>query len=438
MNKINLFTLLVLMLGISSCDISSITDSSISPQDSILNSSSLSEESSSEDIVSSVDSFDSEITSEEIEMLSLTLNEDSCSKSLFNYQDNFGDFYSAVRFEYYRANKQSNELLHLSSYSSITGVEGLPSAFYNALPLYDIRHISLTYSTSMKTNEKPTIKFGRSRYYEVEEELDLSTSDKTIEFDVNNTNFFCIETLSNSLSIKEMTFYYSNIKNDISFTIKGSGESEYRINTPTYQEDLHHDESNILLPTKISLIGDNYDIEEEKKYTYYDYQEVRNNPTLANDAALIDPVDVANYFISFNTWPANYVYKNNYSEAYKIFKEKTRCVSKYSRTDGYARSVPYNTGSNGKPLYFECDIALDDSYSNSNRGTGRLVVWYYGFDEDKGAKDYQENLPVAVYTDDHYFTFREYLGDGRFSKNFDAEGSRTRVEWSCPKTLLNN
>ena len=34
--------------------------------------------------------------------------------------------------------------------------------------------------------------------------------------------------------------------------------------------------------------------------------------------------------------------------------------------------------------------------------------------------------------------YREYLGDGRFSKNFDAEGSRTRVEWSCPKTLLNN
>ena len=50
--------------------------------------------------------------------------------------------------------------------------------------------------------------------------------------------------------------------------------------------------------------------------------------------------------------------------------------------------------------------------------------------------DYQEELPVVLYTDDHYFSFREYLGDGRFSKNFDAEGNRTKINWSCPKTLL--
>lgn len=425
MKKIKLFTLLILILGITSCNSSLPIITSQS--------------SSNVEVGSFPSSEDSSFFSEESfegELLSFTLDKNSCPDSLFSYQDNYGDFYSSTRFEFYRANKIGEELLRLSSYSSITGVDGLPSAFYNVLPIYDIRKVSLTYSTSIETNKNPIIRFGKTRYYDSQEEIVLSTSKNTMEFDAKNANFFSIETISNSLSIKEITIYYTNTNNDITINPRGSGDDEYRINTSSFQEKLEHNESNILLPTKISLIGDSYETIEEKEYTYYDYQEVRNNPSLALNASLIDPVDVANYFITFKTWPANYVYKNNYSEVYKIFKDQTRCISNYSRTDGYARSVPYQAGSNGKPLYYECDIALDDSYSNRNRGVGRLVVWYYGFSKDKGALDYQEELPVVLYTDDHYFSFREYLGDGRFSKNFDAEGNRTKINWSCPKTLL--
>ena len=122
--------------------------------------------------------------------------------------------------------------------------------------------------------------------------------------------------------------------------------------------------------------------------------------------------------------------KKQYQTAYGIFKENTRCVSNYSRTDGYARSVPYQTGSNGKPLYYECDIALSSSYSSSNRGTGRLVVWVYGFNET----NYDDSI-VAVYTDDHYASFSEYLNNGTWGDYFNAEFNRVPYDYKAAKTL---
>jgi len=90
--------------------------------------------------------------------------------------------------------------------------------------------------------------------------------------------------------------------------------------------------------------------------------------------------------------------------------------------------VPYNYGSNF--IYYECDIDLDGTYNKSNRGVGRVVVWFNGFNAD----GYVES-PVAVYTDDHYATFQEYFNYKSLGERFDAEMAIVHAKWSNPTTL---
>jgi hypothetical protein len=150
---------------------------------------------------------------------------------------------------------------------------------------------------------------------------------------------------------------------------------------------------------------------------------------------------VAAYFTAFGTYPANYVLSANYSTAYSLFGNKTRCVSAYSKTTGYVTALP-PTRLNGSVTYedyYECDIDLTGSYASSSsspsRGAGRVVVFKGGFDSSLGATGYTTD-PVAVFTDDHYATFQEYYNYGTtFSTRFDAEKTRTFYQWGCPSVL---
>lgn len=122
--------------------------------------------------------------------------------------------------------------------------------------------------------------------------------------------------------------------------------------------------------------------------------------------------------------------KSNYASAFSLFGNDARCVSTYERTDGYATAIPYQIGGSGKPLYHELDVALETSYSSNNRGVGRVVCWQYGFD----ASGYDSN-PVAVYTDDHYATFQEYLNTGVYGTRFNAEMLLTPYIWGVNATV---
>ena len=158
--------------------------------------------------------------------------------------------------------------------------------------------------------------------------------------------------------------------------------------------------------------------------TFYEY--IKSNPDEAKKASLIDPIDIAAYYSSFRVEPANYVSKREYNNAYAYFGDKTRCISTYSRTGGYANSVPWvKQPSSSKPLYHELDIDCEPLYSSSNRGVGRLVVWQYGF----SSQGYDDS-PVCTYTSDHYKTFQEYLNDGTFGTKFNAESNFTNYKFA--------
>ena len=76
-------------------------------------------------------------------------------------------------------------------------------------------------------------------------------------------------------------------------------------------------------------------------------------------------------------------------------------------------------------MYHELDLDIDGSYSKDNRGSGRLVVWYYGFTSEG-----YDGSPVSVFTNDHYATFQEYMNDGTFGTKFNAEMVVTNYKFS--------
>ena len=426
--KKKLIPLLLMTIMLSSCGIFNKNSSSITNINSDCESTS-----------NSILSTSSTVYYSSLSLISLDNN--SCSSGLFKYSTgSYGDFYQGYRFDFYRAYKKGEELLRLLPCVSSNSVEGLNSAFYNRNKIDGIKKIDITYSTNMSGN-KPILKLGVNRFYTQQIEFELSEEISTFSYEVetDDIRYFSIETSSTLLSIKSIDIYYLDNFSYGDEDKKRANEGYYRINLETLnKEELVPGETKVNIPTSIivseSLDENTYSVSETKEYTYYTYDYISENRSLAKEASLVEPEDVANYFITFGTYPVNYVDKKNYNSAYSIFGEDTRCVSKYSRTDGYATSVPYLSGSDNKPSYYECDIALDENYSSGNRGVGRLVVWEYGFDENKGAKGYSSS-PVCVYTDDHYATFREYLNHGQFGNAFDAESERTYYRWYRPITL---
>ena len=438
--KRNIFIFLLFIL--CSCKITFVNNSSSS------NSSSFSSinTSNNENISSSINNISSSLISSSSNTSSSSSSSSSrdsvklYSKVLNNSVD-VGEYYDnwdnvaigGIKYEYYRANN-SGGLISLN-YLSSPYKEALGGMFYNVTPIYGIRNIEIVYKTN-NCNNNPLFKFGVNSLVENEINLPISNDGyKFYNFEISDSNFFKICTIDNVLDIKSLTINYSNIKANYSNNYLSSGDGDFRLNPVVYEGDLIDGVSSVNVPINVIKEGNNYKIIETKKYVYYSYNYISRNKSLASEASLTSPFDVSNYFIAFKTYPCNYVLSKNYNTAYKIFGDLTRCVSIYSREDGYATSVPYQENySTGKVKYYECDIALDANYKSSNRGVGRLVVWFYGFAKNKGAIGYDDSI-VTTYTDDHYQSFSEYLNTGKFSKNFNAETNCTNYKWGAPITL---
>ena len=138
----------------------------------------------------------------------------------------------------------------------------------------------------------------------------------------------------------------------------------------------------------------------------------------------VDYRDVALYYLGYGELPANYTYFDQTSsstessskrDAYNTFGNKARLYTKdYRSTSGYAASFT-NPNEN---RYFEADIGLDSSYARStswNRGAGRLVIVYKGFAE-------YGIMPVILYTEDHYSSFREICNYWNYSSTQKGKG----------------
>ena len=322
-------------------------------------------------------------------------------------------------------------LLEKPNYSLNTTIEPLESSFYNVLSLGLMKKMKITYR----------LPYGKAKLYSSTDksyndviELDTKGEYSSVEINLKDIEYFKICATNSTLYLKEIRL--ALINDHRTGLLEYSG---YRINPTIYNDSLVSGVTKRSIPNSINVSNDKYTVTEEKEYTYYDqyealsYLHLHGKDELYDEMVLTNPIDVANYYMLFNTWPVNYMYMDDAyvcyeDEAYSFMKDDIRCVSAYSRTNGYVKAVPLNMN-NGNILYYELDLKLDN-YSPNSRSVGRLVVFTNGFDSDGYSKS-----PVIVYTDDHYATFKEYNNAGEFLERFNAEINPTSYYWNNIKTL---
>lgn len=414
---------------LSSCDNS--TSDISSSNDSLSESSS---EISSE--ISSADGTTSEI---EEEILTLLIDKNTIDDNNFgkyetgNSLNETNDQYKTVdgvKFSYYCALTEYEYLFSLKPYIVSNKDGTLEGSFSNIDSFGKIKNINITYKNETLNSSLDGIAlyYGNS-YPLIEYQVDnCSSAFKTVSFDVNNSLYFRIEARNEKLTIDNILINYV-VKEKCQFE-KVNLNDQYRISPIKFEgETKISGESYINVPTSISINNGKYIAEEYTKLTYYSSDSVFDGEVDAKEASVTDPFLVASYYFAFNEFPVNY----NSRLDTNTFGEYARRYSKtYIRDDGYVLAFPqikdnpdfYALG------YVELDIELiGQNYVKDGRGTGRLVIFYSGANEDS-----YNNDAFIVYTDDHYATFKEYLGYD-FGDRFDGQNSRTGYKW-CPSITL--
>lgn len=356
-----------------------------------------------------------------------------------------GSYGNSGDFEYYRAVNASGYICKLIPLVRQTGCEEtLGGALYNIDPIKDIDHITFTYKTSGSGTRSCKLYCGENNYDDYSYVITSSSSniETTIDLSSKDVNYFKFDSGDLTLFLQSVTVYYSgsNTTHGSNFTYKTTGEGEYRIAPTTYSGTLIDGVSYVDVPTSINTSTGT--ILSTKRYTYYSYEYVYEHQEYVSSATMTSPVDVCNYFEAFGCAPANYGSKSSFSlkdgktlpsvsEVDELFGSDARTISKYSRTTGYATSVPYYGST---PTYYELDIDTNGQYRTSSRQSGRIVAWATGFE----GSDYgYGSQVVCTYTDDHYATFKEYNNYGGFLSRFNVERLISGSVRGNPTTLSN-
>ena len=434
MKKILLSIICVLSLG--SCSILTTQNSSTSSSGSI----SSGEDVSSDDSTSVDDSSYEIITSENYQppISSSFPSEEATSykvidntySSVFSFRyttGNYSNQYDAfdysvnildIDFQYYRAVKAPDGYLikMLDLDAALAFSNQLGGALMNVSEINHLANIEITYYNESSSTSGGYVRFGKNLTCAYGYELTYSESDITLSFNIPESKYFRIETNGANLIIKsiKLGIAQGNVVDD------GYGyyaKQEYRINPIKFSGELQSGVSYVDVPTSISVNKNSstYIVNETKRLTYYDYDYVASNNLEPSEVSIIDPLEVALYYVAFNKAPVNYNESGSSNHSY--FGDYARRISsEYYRTDGYVNALSGITPTDG---YIELDIGVNGNYAIRSRGVGRIVVFYSG----STSLGY-DNSPLLVYTDDHYATFREFLGYD-FSLPFDAQNQRT-------------
>lgn len=339
-----------------------------------------------------------------------------------NYSNQYGVDASInildIDFQYYRAVKAPDGYLikMLDLDAALTFSNQLGGALMNVSEINHLANIEITYYNESSSTSGGYVRFGKNLTCAYGYELAYSESDNTLSFNIPESKYFRIETNGANLIIKsiKLGIAQGNVADD------GYGyytKQEYRINPIKFSGELQSGVSYVDVPTSISVNKNSstYIVNETKRLTYYDYDYVTSNNLEPSEVSIIDPLEVALYYAAFKKAPVNYNESGSSNHSY--FGDYARRISsEYYRTDGYVNALSGITPTDG---YIELDIGINGNYAIRSRGVGRIVVFYSG-----SSSSGYDNSPLLVYTDDHYATFREFLGYD-FSLPFDAQNQRT-------------
>lgn len=376
-------------------------------------------------------------------LYTITLNEDNCNISSSYDTGSYGEFYSdGVYYQYYRAVGSYFYICDLLAFSHDYG-DTLGGSFFNVDPIKNIKNISFTYSTTNSNGSNSPKLYVGEQNFATSYNIPYSSSENTFsKTDLSSVNYFKIDCGDTNLRLFSVTIEYlgTNTPNGSDFEATGMGVGQYRDNPKKYTGTLAAGSTSVTVPINVTYENGGYTVKETKTYTYYTYSYVENNPYVADDAAMITPTDVANYYSIFGEFPANYVSSSYYSEGRELFGTKVRQVSTYDRTTGYAKYVPWaQYESTGKPRYHEFDIDLTGDYASKTysavRGVGRVVAFESGYNVSSYGNG---SYITCLFTDDHYATWQEFNNLGDFLPRFSVERKVTNRNWSEPTKISEN
>lgn len=372
----------------------------------------------------------------ELETISLSMH-DAPSEARYYDTGNFASgYHDGYDFEYYRSNYCSDGFITLLDndqygYYSPSLLEG---AFYNVDPISRLYSINITY----RSDTNFYVRYGDDRNYEHEQLIEPSNyKEQEIIFGDGGYKYFAIETNDSDLDILSLDINYIGGYSS-SYTYEEL-PSDNRLEPTLYSKgSFTPGQSSVEVPAEVQYNADGSFVVLRTKTLVFDTFEEARRTGRDDLYAYTDIADVAAYFVAFGTFPCNYYDDDGYysgSEVSQVMGDKTRRAKQYTRTDGYATSVPYVSCDCDEKRYththyWELDVGLDDSYQYNNRGVGRLVCWRDGFSIYEW-----ENNPVVVYTDDHYATFSEFMNDGTFASPFNAEMNRTPYVYGAPNQI---
>lgn len=335
-------------------------------------------------------------------------------------------------FEYYRALRKADEIVTLIPHYEGLDDGTLKGAFYNTNRIENISRVVIEYN-----NESTSVKTGFS-FACSNDNLSFtyqnapSTTESTlIQANCSDSAYFRIEAVEQMVTVSKIYVFYKGEVKDRD--VYSSGRNLYRLNPTVYTGELVDGKSSVDVPVEVKVNPNGtYEITKTKTLTYYSNDYVLAHPKLVSTASYTEPYEVAAYTIAFKVRPANYFYTTEMSSTvYDTFGKKLRTYSEYKRTDGYVNAIPYNPEG---LRYSELDINIGNTYVSDagsiRRGVGRVVVFMNGFKQE----DYDNNA-VAVFTDDHYATFQEYLNTGSFSNRFAVQSIRTGFNYGPAVTL---
>lgn len=321
-------------------------------------------------------------------------------------------------------------------YPFITGENdgSIAGAFYNVTPILGMHAIDII----CDSDKGFVLLYGNDRNNLEHKKIVLAEdfNGGRLIFD-EDASFFRIETYGSELYVTSLGIHYTGEGEDAT---KADYFEGARIVPET---DYNPKEGKTLtIPYKVTISkddGSSLNVTKWKSYTYHSYEycydQIVNKGANPKDYAIVDPVDIANYYVLFDRIPPNFGVKvQNGNEGETIIQGDTpsldevnslfgrrfaRRVSEYSYSGGYAESVPYReyTPGSNRPLYYEFDYDVDGTYTTGNRGIGRVVGWEGGFTTNN---DY---VNAVTLTDDHYYTFLEYTNYGQWNERFDGDSS---------------
>ena len=124
----------------------------------------------------------------------------------------------------------------------------------------------------------------------------------TVTYTVSTDNFFKLESEVSALYIQSFSLSYTGQAVSYNSGKINAGTGYTRLNATAFAGTLVAGQSAVAVPSKVVYDGGSCQVQQTKTYTYYTWEYVRANPSVAANAAMTSPTDIAKCRVCMGCW----------------------------------------------------------------------------------------------------------------------------------------